>query len=242
MLEGISGRMDGFMKKRLLSAAAMLVIIAVLAVYLSNGYDASAGAQRMMEKSTDLGHAHAFVPKETRAGLIFYPGGKVDHAAYAPLMLALQERGILALLVEMPLDLAVLDMNAADGLQAMYPDVERWMIGGHSLGGAMAAGYVNKHAQDYEALVLLGAYSAADLSDTALSVLSIYGTQDGVLNRQKYEECRKNYPEGLREVVLEGGCHANFGDYGAQKGDGVPTISREEQLKRTADAIAAMLE
>lgn len=224
-------------------AAACLLLAAVMGMALcfGGGYDAAPDALAAMQGSTHNGHAHVFEPEKIEAGLIFYPGGLVDHAAYAPLMQALTEHGVLCLLTEMPLDLAVLDMNAADGLQALYPQVDRWLIGGHSLGGAMAASYAAKHADDYDGLVLLGAYSTADLSRAALSVLSVYGLQDGVLNRQKYEDCRRHYPERFEEIVIDGGNHAYFGNYGEQKGDGEAMISREEQIWITADAIAGML-
>ena len=224
--------------------AACLLLAAVIGTmtYLSGGYEASPDALAAMEGSVHNGHAQVFEPEEIRGGLIFYPGGLVDHAAYAPLMQALAERGVRCLLTEMPLDLAVLDMNAADGLQELYPKVDRWLIGGHSLGGAMAAGYAAKHADAYEGLVLLGAYSTADLSGTNLSVLSVHGSQDGVLNREKYVECLKHYPDNFKEMVIDGGNHAYFGDYGEQKGDGKAAITREEQIAITADAIAAMLE
>ena len=225
-------------------AAACLLLAAVMGMTLclGSGYGASPDALAAMQGSMHNGHAYVFEPERIEAGLIFYPGGLVDHAAYAPLMQALAERGILCLLTEMPLDLAVLDMNAADGLQALYPQVDRWLIGGHSLGGAMAASYAAKHADDYDGLVLLGAYSTADLSRTTLSVLSVYGSQDGVLNRKKYENCRDHYPERFEEIVIDGGNHAYFGDYGEQKGDGTAMISRKEQICITADAIASMLE
>ena len=42
-------------------------------------------------------------------------------------------------------------------------------------------------------------------------------------------------------MVLNGGCHAQFGSYGPQDGDGVPTISGEEQVRQTADAISAFI-
>ncbi|MBR5301342.1 MAG: alpha/beta hydrolase [Clostridia bacterium] len=228
--------------KRLLAAALVLTVVTGMTMYLSGGYDASPDALAAMERSVPKGHAQAFLPDEIRGGLIFYPGGLVDHRAYAPLMQALCDRGVLCLLVQMPLDLAVLDMNAADGLQALYPDVQRWLIGGHSLGGAMAADYAARHSDAFDGLVLLGAYSAADLSRTELKTLSVYGAQDGVLNREKYDECMKHYPQDFEEIVIDGGCHAYFGDYGAQKGDGVPSISRAEQIAVTADAIAAMLD
>jgi len=229
------------MMKRLLAVCVALALVLGIGACFSRGYEASPDALSAMEAGAHNGHAQVFMPEEIRGGLIFYPGGLVDHRAYAPLMCLLRDRGILCLLVEMPLDLAVLDMKAADGLQELYPQVDRWLIGGHSLGGAMAASYVADHAQAYEGLVLLGAYSTADLSRTELNVLSVYGTQDGVLNREKYEECRRHYPQSFAEVVIDGGCHAYFGDYGEQKGDGLPAISREEQIRLTADAIAAML-
>ena len=97
------------------------------------------------------------------------------------------------------------------------------------------------HADAFDGLVLLGAYSTEDLSDTDLSVLSVYGTEDGVMNREKYEDFLGHYPKAFKEIVLRGGCHAYFGDYCAQKGDCVPAITREEQIAVTADAIAAML-
>lgn len=233
------------MKKRgirLLAAALLIACLGAAGAYLSSGYEASGAAVAAMETGWDSGHAQVFMPEKVRGGLIFYPGALVDHRAYAPLMQALCDRGVLCLLVQMPLDLAVLDMKAADGLQELHPETERWLIGGHSLGGAMAASYVHKNAEAYEGLVLLGAYSTADLSRTDLSVLSIYGSEDGVLNREKYAQCMKHYPQDFEEIVIDGGCHAYFGDYGAQKGDGVPAISVQEQIEITADAIAAMFD
>ena len=176
------------------------------------------------------------------AGLIFYPGGKVQAESYAPLMRACASRGVTCVLLEMPLNLAVLDPNAADGVAAQFPQVSRWYVGGHSLGGAMAATYAAGHADELAGLVLLGSYSTADLSGSGLEVLSAYGTEDGVMNREHYARDRANLPADARELVIEGGCHAGFGDYGAQAGDGTPTISCEEQQAQTADAIAALCE
>lgn len=231
------------MKRRIIWITAVLLACFFAAgAYLSGGYDASPQAVEAMAHGRNSGHAQVFMPEEIRGGFIFYPGGLVDHRAYAPLMQALCERGVLCLLTEMPLDLAVLDMKAADGLQELHPETDRWLIGGHSLGGAMAASYVKEHADEYEGLVLLGAYSTADLSRTGLSVLSVYGSEDGVLNRDKYARSLKHYPQSFNEIVIDGGCHAYFGNYGAQKGDGVPAISAEEQIQITADAISAMFD
>ena len=171
------------------------------------------------------------------AGFIFYPGGKVETQAYAPLMKELAKQGVLCVLVHMPFHLAVLDMNAADGIQDDY-DIENWYIGGHSLGGAMAASYVANHLTEYEGLVLLASYSTGEISN--LNVLSIYGSEDQVMNKEKYDEYRKNIPD-VDEVVLEGGNHAGFGDYGHQKGDGVSTISNLKQIQITSEYILKMI-
>lgn len=183
-----------------------------------------------------------FVPQAgARAGLIFYPGGKVEFSAYAPLMRELADKGILCVLVKMPANLAVLNMNRADGISEAYPDIEKWYMGGHSLGGSMASSYISKNAEDFEGLVLLGAYSTADISNTPLDVISIYGSQDMVMNREKYKECGSNLPVDTIEYIIEGGNHAQFGSYGAQSGDGEATITPEAQLKITVEQINSFI-
>ena len=178
------------------------------------------------------------VAGEGSVGLIFYPGGKVAVEAYAPLMNKLAEEGITCVLLEMPLNLAVLDSNAAEGIDEILPNVERWYVGGHSLGGAMAASYAAEHVEEVEGLILLAAYSTKDLTNSGLDVISIYGSEDQVLNRQSYEQNRTNLPDNAVEVIIEGGNHAQFGDYGVQEGDGTATIGGEEQLNQTKEKIA----
>lgn len=182
-----------------------------------------------------------YKPESVKAGLVFYPGGKVEHTSYEPLMKACTDKGILCVLVKMPFHLAVFDMNAADGFQEKYPEITDWYIAGHSLGGSMAASYLEKNADDFEGLILLGSYSTADLSETDLRVLSVYGSEDRVLNREKYEECRKNLPEDFSEFVIDGGCHAYFGVYGEQVGDGKAAITAPEQIKITAEKIGELV-
>ena len=223
--------------------AAVCVLLAACALMaIPASYPASDAALEACALGIRDGNATVFEPEETRAAMIFYPGGRVEHQAYASLMRALSDRGILCLLVQMPMDLAVLDMDAAEALRERYADrTDVWLIGGHSLGGAMAASHLKESAQDYEGLVLLGAYAADDLSDTALRVLSVYGSEDGVMNREKYAQSLAFYPPQFTELVLPGGNHANFGSYGAQRGDGEASITREEQIAYTADAIADMI-
>ncbi len=227
-------------------AAVLFLAVFACLLYVRDYYPADDAAWETLRAPaasvtvTDRGGRLVFLPERPEAGLIFYPGGKVQAEAYAPLMEACAERGVLCVLMRMPGNLAVLDPNAADGIAAEYPEVTNWYLGGHSLGGAMAASYAAKNAEDYTGLVLLAAYSTEDLSSSGLRVLSVVGTEDGVLNREKYEQYRENLPADARELVIEGGCHAYFGCYGAQRGDGVPTVGNLEQIERTADAVAAL--
>lgn len=230
--------------------AGLLAILAVVCiafgVYVSDYYHADPVAEDALLSDaavtvTERGGGWVFAPKDPSAGLIFYPGGKVENTAYAPLLHALAEDGILCVLVKMPCNLAVLDPNAAKGIPEDFPEVKDWYIGGHSLGGAMAASYASRHADTVKGLVLLAAYSTADLTGSGLRVYTTYGSEDGVLDREKYAAYRNNLPPDTTEVVLSGGCHAGFGSYGVQKGDGTPTLSAEEQQQQTADAVAAWM-
>ncbi len=233
-------------KRRIIIISVIAFVLAVLflgsALYVSDYYRSDLDSIEAFSygadvKKTVFDGAVAYGTGDEKTAFIFYPGGKVEYTAYEPLMRLLAENGVLCLLVEMPFNLAVLDMNAAENVKALYPDIDSWYIGGHSLGGSMAASHLGKNADEYDGLVLLGSYSTEDLSETDLSVLSIYGSEDKVMNRDKYEQYKPNLPDGFAEKVIDGGCHAYFGMYGAQDGDGMPTITAEEQIVLTADAV-----
>ncbi len=231
----------------IITLVSLAAVIIACAIYLGDYYRADEGAVAVFEESENISVSTlkngsvVFEPQNATVGFIFYPGGKVEHNAYQPLMAALAREGVLCVLVEMPFNLAVFNINAADGIREDYPSVTDWYIGGHSLGGSMAATYLEDNAEDFEGLVLLGSYSTADLSDSGLSVLSVYGSEDRVMNREKYDESKSNLPWDFTEVVIDGGCHAYFGLYGAQDGDGEPTISSAEQIAITARHILELM-
>ena len=232
------------MIKRLIAVLASLIVIAVssFAIYAGSYYHALPEAVSASQSSgsitvkTEDGNL-IFIPDNPRAGLVFYPGGKVEHTAYSPLMKRLAESGILCVLLKTPANLAVLDMNAANGIPEKYPDIREWYIGGHSLGGVAASSYLSDNPGEYTGLILLASYSTADLSLTGIKALSIYGSEDGVLNRESYTDNFSNLPADTSEYIIDGGCHAYFGSYGPQKGDGEPTITRERQIEITVDKI-----
>ena len=105
----------------------------------------------------------------------------------------------------------------------------------------MASSYLSQHSSAFQGLILLGAYSTADLSESGLSVLSVYGSEDLILNRDAYEKTRSNLPKDFSEIVLEGGCHAGFGMYGPQEGDGSPMLSTSEQIIQTAKLMSSFI-
>ena len=174
-------------------------------------------------------------------GLILYPGGRVDPRAYAPAARALAEQGYLAVLVPMPLDLAFFAPDRAADVMAAFPEVEGWAVGGHSLGGAMAAGFVHQNPETVDGLALWAAYPAggSDLSEYGQDVVSIYGTRDGVATEEEIAASRALLPPDTGWIAIEGGNHAQFGWYGSQAGDNAATISRHEQQ---AQVVAATLE
>ena len=181
------------------------------------------------------------VDQEPTTGLILYPGGRVDPRAYAPAARALAEEGHLVVIVPMPLNLAFFAPGRAADVMTAFPGVENWAVGGHSLGGAMAASYAHSNPEAVHGLVLWASYPAGsdDLSGYQLAVSSIYGTQDGLATGDEIAASRSLLPPDAQWTAIEGGNHAQFGWYGPQSGDNVATISREEQQ---AQIVAATLQ
>ena len=173
------------------------------------------------------------------AGVVIYPGGRVDPRAYAPIARALANEGYLAFIVPMPLNLAVFDPGAAAEVIAAYPEITTWLVGGHSLGGAMAANFARKNPGLLDGLFLWAAYPAEsdDLSGQDLQVVSIYGTLDGLMTSAEVEASSALLPVNTIWVPIEGGNHAQFGWYGDQPGDNPATISREDQQAKTIQAM-----
>jgi len=176
-------------------------------------------------------------------GLILYPGGRVDPRAYSPTARAIAAEGYMVVIVPMPLNLAFFGPDRAAEVQATFPGVARWAVGGHSLGGAMAARFAQKHPTATGGLVLWAAYPATsdDLSARDLAVVSIYGTRDGLATEEKIAASRPLLPPDTRWVTIDGGNHAQFGYYGPQSGDNPATISQETQQEQVIAATLVLL-
>lgn len=221
--------------KRILFILSVVLLLGFGAffVYVSDYYRAEINISEEQQANQDITISTKddytiISPKETsEIGFIFYPGGKVDEAAYVPLLENLASEGITCVLVKMPFHLAVFGMNKADEVYALVPEVSEWYIGGHSLGGAMASSYALKHEDRLSGVVLLGAYASGEHE---IPVITIYGSKDEVVNKEKLLT-------SPNRKEIEGGNHAYYGNYGEQKGDGKATIPREEQQSISVDFI-----
>ena len=223
-----------------IAACVLLAAVALVAAgffwYVSDYYRADEIALEVLARDggvtvqDDLTVLSPSYPTDT--GLIFYPGAKVEGTAYLPLLDQLRQTGLTCILAKMPFRLAIFDADAAQDIMAAFPEVDHWYLAGHSLGGAMASRFAAGHRDEVEGLILLGAYPYGDYP--AEDTLVVYGS----LNQSVEEHLDRT--ENV--VEIDGGNHAQFGNYGPQKGDPPATISSQEQQKQTVTAIQDFLE
>ena len=238
------------MLKRVLLGLLVVAVVATLGfvVWAENPLKASSEALSALESdlqvAVTMGDGFiAFQPVgvEPTTGFIFYPGGLVDYRAYAVPLRQIAAQGYQVILLRVRLNLAFFDLNAADQVMDLYPVVEYWATGGHSLGGVAASSYASSHDQ-VDGLVLWASYPADEsLKNKDVKVLSIYGTLD-MAGMDAFDEKRPLLPSDTEFVIIQGGNHAQFGDYGFQPGDNEATITRADQQQQVVDATVKFLE
>lgn len=222
------------------SVAQLCFLLGIIIIwYSSDSYAASAEAAKYLSGTettsvTETDTGLFFDGSGSESALIFYPGGKVDYTAYAPLMEKIAENGTDCFLCEMPDNLAVFGVNTAGKIMQDY-SYDKWYVGGHSLGGAMASSFA-AGKDGISGLVLLGAYPSSQPSCPALM---IYGSRDGVVNRSRLAD-GLSY-ENTYGFEIPGGNHAGFGCYGSQSGDNEAEISQEEQWDITEKEIRSFV-
>lgn len=229
------------MRKHLRRILITLVSIGLLLTggfyyYVSDYYKADEIALKIVSKQIgiDVQNDHIVLTPTTPSdkALIFYPGAKVEYTSYLPILEKITEQtGMTTILVMMPFNMAIFNANKADDIMDEYPNIKQWYVGGHSMGGAMASSYASKHRDKVEGLILLAAYIYGDYPDN--KTLTIYGS----LNTSVADKI--DYTENI--VKIEGGNHAQFGNYGKQKGDDEALITRDEQQDQAVDAIKQFL-
>lgn len=235
------------MAKKQKGLLALAVILAALllafGLYFGNYYHADKTAQQAMKSSQTVkvkrtAEGYLFDGPSKKNAIIFYPGAKVETTAYAPLLKQIASQEADVFLVDMPLHMAFFGLNKADKIRASY-HYQNWYMSGHSLGAAMAARYSAGHLKDYRGLIMLAGYPTKDLHAANFSVLSIYGSKDG--NAKMLQKNPQYLPNDYTKQVIKGGNHAQFGNYGLQKGDGQATISRKSQQEATVQAVRKYL-
>ena len=235
------------------TAAQLAILTGVVIVYFGMSYQPGDTAAAALEdtgsvKVTETEEYILFDGAGTEDALVFYQGARVEEAAYSPLMMRLAENGTDCFLCRMKYNFAMLDAEAAEDVRAAAGNnsYRRWYLGGHSLGGVTAAGLVAQdeaadETPDWDGIVLLAAYPTAPITVPAIL---IYGTNDGIVEPEEYGRIVEGglWPEDFTEVRLEGGNHAQFGDYGEQNGDNKAELLSDEQLDQTVAAITEWIE
>lgn len=221
---------------------ALIVVIVILAsilgfyIYVNDYYRADdlaiSIANSISEDDTiDVIDNLTILKGASDIGIVFYPGAKVEAISYLPILQKLQNQGFTCVLVEMPFNMAIFDVNACDMVFDSVPYVNKWYISGHSMGGGMASSYASKNQELFEGLILMGAYVYGDYP-TDKSV-TIYGTYNSNLEKNI------DYEDNI--VIIEGGNHAKFGNYGVQEGDPIGDITTEEQQDIAVEAIVEFI-
>ena len=220
--------------------AVILLPLLLFLLYSIDYYHADETAEKAMAGTdkvnvSKIREGWFFDGPGNETGMVFYPGGKVEETAYAPLLSRLAENGIDVFLVKIPFHLVFFGLNKADDMIDAY-QYDYWYIAGHSLGGVGAGFYAGKNSERLDGVILLASYTTKKLDDDLITV-SVYGTEDGVLNKEGYQKNLENVSVHFTEHVIEGGNHAQFGSYGPQKKDKEALISASEQVDETVDAI-----
>ena len=237
--------------RRIVLGLAALVVLGLVGFLVWAATPSRPGSQAVAALQSDsavqvVNHDNyiSFEPigKQSSTAFLFYPGGHVDFRAYSPILHRIAAQGYLVVLVRVRLNLAFFDIEAGAPVLRDYPQVTTWVTGGHSLGGVAAAYFAAAHPE-VKGIVFWAAYPADDrLRETAIRALSIYGTEDGGLDDgAKIEQSKADQPADTRYVVIEGGNHAQFADYGPQPGDNPATISPEDQWQQATDATVQFL-
>ena len=230
------------MKKKILIILTFILvfIIGYGICYISDYYHADSTAKSYIngsENVTVLKTSNGLLINSSGndTALIFYPGAKIEYTSYLPLLTQIANNNIDCFLVEMPFNLAIFGKNSADDIIDNY-NYTNYYISGHSLGGSIASQYVHE-TNKTNGLILFESYPTDKIDKP---VLSIYGSEDKVLNKEKYYKS-KVFMENLTERVIKGGNHAQVGNYGNQTGDGAATISPSQQQKESVDAVLEFL-
>jgi pimeloyl-ACP methyl ester carboxylesterase len=216
-------------------AAALILALAAFVIWAENPMRAEAGPLSTVDY-VDSPDGVVLTPENPNGtGLVFIAGARVEPQAYAAKLSGLVDAGVTVVIARPALNFAILEFRSLDTFESLAPDVDTWFVGGHSLGGVKACQYATETA----GLILFGSYCASDITD--VDVLTISATNDGLSTPEKIADAADLLPKNAQLVVIDGGNHAQFGDYGVQPGDGDSTISDAEFERQLTAAVLAFM-
>lgn len=217
--------------------ALLLVAVIGFLVWTQFTYGPTDEATSYVAEATAVDNRLEFGDPSSETGIILYPGAKVEKEAYAYYGAALSEEGVFVAIPSLRLNLGILDIDAAAPIIEAHPDIERWIVAGHSLGGSAASGYALEQETQVDGVIFLASYPISSMADSELSVLSISASRDGLATREDIEASRTNVPSDSTFYEVTDGNHANFGMYGPQKGDQSSPLSSKEQMDEVVSQI-----
>lgn len=240
--------------KKTLKVSAVVLLCLPLLVWAYLAYNAEQNRAVPMESAiaamqsdndvaVDDGDWLVFRPTATgpKTGIILYPGAHCTIPGYAEILKPIAAAGYLVVGVKMPFEFSIFAPNRADQVRAAFPEIENWIIAGHSMGGAMAGRYADIHQDGLAGLIFLDAYppQSNSLADSTLPVLHVHRALPDGTPPQKFAEMKYLFPANSRWVAVPGGNHMNFGSFigGAYVEEWEPQISRESQHRQIVQAI-----
>ena len=239
-------RVNNLVKAIVIPFSSMTLVVCFTLIYFAFNYGAGEEAKSYLKGDdgvavTEERNWYRFDNRSDDGNaIVFYAGAKVDPVAYSPLCSGIAHEGIDVYLIKTPLYFPLLSIDAAKEVAGLQRHDNLYMMG-HSLGGSAAALFLSdNHDDTFKGIIFLASFPSKKMDDS-LACLSIHGSNDLVLNKKEYDNNLGNFPSSYEEIVIEGGNHANFGDYGSQRGDGVASIDRKEQTRITKDAVVGLI-
>ncbi len=246
--------MKKFLKITAMSIAA-LIVVAVGGMWgWSRHLHASASAEALAAMQSDAVVAVTqhenleFRPvgKSPTMGVILYPGASCDVRGYAPVLRRIAAAGYLVVEVSMPMEFALFGYNRASDTIAAHPEITRWVLIGHSMGGAMAGTFVANHPDAVAGLIFWDAYSATSLTNYPRPVWLIHRAHMDGSPPAGFIAKRNTFPPNSQWVPIRGGIHMYFGSFdgGGYKEEWPAQIPRasqhDQQVVATLAALKAM--
>lgn len=235
-------------KRILIILGLVLFLLIPLALFISNSYEGQNESQKALVSDEDvdiiISDILSFKPTKNQAiqGLILFQGAKVDAKAYAPIANQIAKNGYEVYIIDSIFDIPILASKKANKIISDNPNIKSWIIGGHSLGGVVASKVASEHSQ-IQGLVLFASYPANDsVLNQDKEVLSIWGSNDGILNFESFAESKSKLPVDTKFIEIQGANHSQFGDYGLQENDNISTIENEKVLEIVVNNILQMFD